>query len=50
MNKAQCSDYANMKNAGNNKGGTISSGKIHVAGKTNGGTVIPPKGTSNGGK
>lgn len=52
MNMNQCSDYANKSKSGgsNNQGGTASNGKLYQAGSTAAATVIPPKGTSNGGK
>ncbi len=52
MNTNQCSDYANMGNSGgvNNHGGTASSGTLYYAASSAPATVIPEKGTSNGGK
>ncbi len=52
MNTNQCSDYANMGNSGgvNNHGGTASSGTLYYAASSAAATVIPEKGTSNGGK
>jgi len=52
MNKNQCSDYANAGKSGgrNNQGGTASDGTLYKAASSAAATVIPAKGTSNGGK